>query len=187
MENRAKNIIGKVDVPLLVLFLALVIAGLLTVYSASYSEESPQIYSLDKAYGKQLVWIIISLLIGVLILTLEGAFIRDSAYVVYGVVTIMLLIVLFMPAIKGAHSWFKIGGFTIQPSEFAKFATSLAIAHFLSTTGVKIQETKTKLIVFFLIAVPGFFILQQPDPGTLLVFFSFIFEIKSLASIESST
>ena len=72
MENRAKNIIGKVDVPLLVLFLALVIAGLLTVYSASYSEESPQIYSLDKAYGKQLVWIIISLLIGVLILTLEG-------------------------------------------------------------------------------------------------------------------
>ena len=61
-----------------------------------------------------------------------------------------------MPAIKGAHSWFKIGGFTIQPSEFAKFATSLAIAHFLSTTGVKIQETKTKLIVFFLIAVPGF-------------------------------
>ena len=177
MENRAKNIIGKVDVPLLVLFLALVIAGLLTVYSASYSEESPQIYSLDKAYGKQLVWIIISLLIGVLILTLEGNFIRNSAYIVYGAVTIMLLIVLFMPAIKGAHSWFKIGGFTIQPSEFAKFSTSLAIAHFLSTTGVKIQETKTKLIVFFLIAVPGFFILQQPDPGTLLVFFSFIFVV----------
>ena len=175
MENRAKNIIGKVDLPLLVLFLALVVAGLLTVYSASYSEESPQIYSLDKAYGKQLVWIIISLLIGVLILTLEGNFIRNSAYIVYGVVTIMLLIVLFMPAIKGAHSWFKIGGFTIQPSEFAKFSTSLAVAHFLSTTGVKIQETKTKLIVFFLIAVPGFFILQQPDPGTLLVFFSFIF------------
>ena len=143
MENRAKNIIGKVDLPLLVLFLALVVAGLLTVYSASYSEESPQIYSLDKAYGKQLVWIIISLLIGVLILTLEGNFIRNSAYVVYGVVTIMLLIVLFMPAIKGAHSWFKIGGFTIQPSEFAKFSTSLAVAHFLSTTGVKIQETKT--------------------------------------------
>ena len=116
-----------------------------------------------------------SLIIGVLILTLEGSFIRNSAYIVYGLVTLMLLIVLFMPAIKGAHSWFKIGGFTIQPSEFAKFATSLAIAHFLSTTGVKIQETKTKMIVFFLIAIPGFLILQQPDPGTLLVFFSFIF------------
>ena len=175
MENRAKNIIGKVDIPLLGLFLVLVFAGLLTVYSASFSEEYPQIYSLDKAYGKQLAWIVISLIIGVLILTLEGSFIRNSAYIVYGVVTLMLLVVLFMPAIKGAHSWFKIGGFTIQPSEFAKFATSLAIAHYLSTSGIKIQEAKTKVIVFFLIAVPGFFILQQPDPGTLLVFFSFIF------------
>ena len=175
MENRAKNIIGKVDIPLLGLFLVLVFTGLLTVYSASFSEEYPQIYSLDKAYGKQLAWIVISLIIGVLILTLEGSFIRNSAYIVYGVVTLMLLVVLFMPAIKGAHSWFKIGGFTIQPSEFAKFATSLAIAHYLSTSGIKIQEAKTKVIVFFLIAVPGFFILQQPDPGTLLVFFSFIF------------
>ena len=104
MENRAENIIGKVDIPLLVLFLVLVLAGLLTVYSGSFSAESPQIYSLDKAYGKQLVWIIISLIIGVLILTLEGNFIRNSAYIVYGVVTLMLLIVLFMPAIKGAVS-----------------------------------------------------------------------------------
>jgi len=175
MENRTKNIIGKVDIPLLVLFLMLVFAGLFTVYSASYSEEFPQIYSLEKAYGKQLVWIGISLVIGVLILTLEGSFIRNSAYIVYGVVCLLLLIVLFMPAIKGAHSWFKIGGFTIQPSEFAKFATSLAIAHYLSTSGVKIQDVRTKVIVFFLIAVPGFLILQQPDPGTLLVFFSFIF------------
>ena len=93
------------------------------------------------------IWYNISLIIGILILTLEGNFIRSSAYIVYCVVTLMLLIVLFMPAIKGAHSWFKIGGFTIQPSEFSKFATSLAIAHYLSTTGVKIQEAKTKLIV----------------------------------------
>ena len=81
MENRAKNIIGKIDVPLLVLFLALVLAGLLTVYSASFSDEFPEIYSMDKAYGKQLVWIVTSLVIGVLILTIEGSFIKNSSYI----------------------------------------------------------------------------------------------------------
>lgn len=175
MENRAKNIIGKIDIPLLVLYLVLVFAGLFTVYSASFNEEFPQLYSMEKAYGKQLFWIGVSIVIGVIVLTIEGSFIKNSSYIIYAIVCLMLVVVLFMPAIKGAHSWFKIGSFTVQPSEFAKFATSLAIAHYLSSTGVKIQDNKTKIVSALLIAFPGILILQQPDPGTLLVFFSFIF------------
>jgi len=86
----------------------------------------------------------------------------------------MLIAVLFMKPINGASSWFKLGAFTIQPSEFAKFAVSLVLARYLSTTGVKIKDVKTKFNVLVFLLVPGMLILLQPDSGTMLVFFSFI-------------
>jgi rod shape determining protein RodA len=80
-----------------------------------------------------------------------------------------------MPPIKGARSWFQIGSASIQPSEFAKLACSLAIAKYLGSVNVKIQDFKTKLYVVLLLVFPAFLILMQPDPGTMLVFISFIF------------
>lgn len=177
METRSLKIFSKIDKPLLLLYGALMIFGLLTIYSSTYDEAHPAIYSWSMAYGKQLFWLFISVFIGMMILLLEGKFLERVAYPVYGTILLMLVLVLFMPAINGAHSWFKIGSVTIQPSEFAKFATSLAIAKYLSSTGVKISNPRTKITVFLLIIIPGFLILQQPDPGTLLVFFSFIFVV----------
>jgi rod shape determining protein RodA len=162
------------DKSLFFLYLALVIMGLSTVYSSSYNSDFPSIFNWKEEYGKQFIWICISLLIGFFILLLEGNFIRNSAYLVYGVVILLLFVVLFMPAIKGAHSWFKIGSFTIQPAEFAKFATALALARFLSTTGVKIASFSTKIKTFYFLIVPLVLIVLEPDPGTGLVFLSFI-------------
>lgn len=174
MERKSK-IWSKIDKPLLYLYLALMLLGLITIYSSTYSDEHPEIYNWDMAYGKQLFWIICSLIVGTLLLMIEGKLLERTAYYIYGFVLLLLTLVLFMPAINGAHSWFKFGGATIQPSEFAKFATALAIAKYLSSTGVKIGDGRTKITVFLLLIAPGFLILLQPDPGTLLVFFSFIF------------
>lgn len=175
MVEREIHIFKKIDKWLLLIYLAMAFLGLFTIYSASFHEEHSSIYDFGTAYGKQLFWIIISIVLGVLILYIDGVFLQNIAYFIYGAVVLMLIIVLFMPAVKGAHSWFKLGSFSIQPSEFAKFATSLAVAKYLSTQGVKIKDFRTKVTVLLLLIIPGFFILMQPDPGTLLVFFSFIF------------
>ena len=175
MVEREVHIFKKLDKWLLLLYLAMAFLGLFTIYSASYNEEHAKIYDFSSAYGKQLFWIVASLIIGFVILYIDGVFLQNISYIIYGIVVLMLLVVLFMPAIKGAHSWFKLGGFSIQPSEFSKFATSLALAKYLSTQGVKIKDFSTKLTVLGILILPGFLILMQPDPGTLLVYFSFIF------------
>lgn len=175
MVEREIHIFKKIDKWLFLLYLIMAFAGLFTIYSASFQEDHSKIYDFSAAYGKQLFWIGASLILGFLILYIDGIFLQNIAYFIYGAVVLMLIIVLFMPAIKGAHSWFKLGSFSIQPSEFAKFATSLALAKYLGTQGVKIKDFKTKFNVLIILLIPGFFILMQPDPGTLLVFFSFIF------------
>ncbi|CAG5084235.1 Peptidoglycan glycosyltransferase MrdB [Parvicella tangerina] len=159
----------------LVLYLILVVMGFSTVYSAGIGEAPESIFSWSTDHGKQFYWILISFFMGFVILLLEGSFIRNMSYIVYGVVLLMLITVLFMPEIKGAHSWFKIGSFTIQPAEFAKVAAALAVARYLSQTGVKIENFSTKRNVFLLLVVPMALIVLEPDPGTGLVFLSFIF------------
>ncbi|MCB9189509.1 MAG: rod shape-determining protein RodA [Flavobacteriales bacterium] len=169
------NVWEKMDKWFLVLYLMLVVMGFSTVYSAGIGEGSESLFDWQTDHGKQFYWILISLFMGLIILLLEGSFIRNISYIVYGVVLFLLIAVLFMPAIKGAHSWFKIGSFTIQPAEFAKVAASLAFARYLSKTGVKIENFSTKRNVFLLLVIPMILIILEPDPGTGLVFLSFIF------------
>lgn len=159
----------------LALYLALVVMGLSTVYASSLGDEAGSLFSWSEDYGKQFYWILISLFMGILILLMEGTFLKNSSYIVYGTVVFLLVLVLFMPAINGAHSWFKIGSFTIQPAEFAKVACAMAFAKYLSTTGVRIENFRTKFNVFLLLFCPMVLIILEPDPGTGLVFLSFIF------------
>jgi len=159
----------------LVLYLLLVVMGLSTVYSSSVGDDVGSLFSWKEDYGKQFYWILISLFLGFMILLMEGNFLKNSSYIVYGVVIFLLILVLFMPSINGAHSWFKIGSFTIQPAEFAKVACALALARYLSTSGVKIENFRTKMNVFLLLICPMVLIVLEPDPGTGLVFLSFIF------------
>jgi rod shape determining protein RodA len=159
----------------LALYLTLVVMGLSTVYASSLGDDIGSLFSWKEDYGKQFYWILISLFMGVMILLMEGTFIKNSSFIVYGTVVFLLVLVLFMPSINGAHSWFKIGSFTIQPAEFAKVACAMAFAKYMSTTGVKIENFKTKLNVILLLFCPMALIVLEPDPGTGLVFMSFIF------------
>ena len=173
--SRGKSIWKLTDKYLLGFFLGVLLLGLMTIFSSTYEGEEIDFFNFSTIYGKQAVWVLISVFFGVFIMLLEGQFIKNSSYVVYLIVILLLIGVLFMPSIKGVRSWFQFGSVSIQPSEFAKLACSLAVAKYLSSVNVKIQDFKTRIVVLLLLAVPAFLILMQPDAGTMLVFFAFIF------------
>ena len=172
---RGKSIWNLTDKYLLSLFLSILFIGLLTIFSSTHEGGSVNIVDFSTTYGKQAIWVLISLFFGIFIMLLEGQFIKNSAYIFYIIVLALLIGVLFMPSIKGVRSWFQFGSISIQPSEFAKLACSLAVAKYLSSVNVKIQDIKTKVVVLLILIVPCFLILMQPDAGTMLVFFAFIF------------
>ena len=172
---RGKSIWNLTDKYLLSLFLSILFIGLLTIFSSTHEGGSVNIFDFSTTYGKQAIWVLISLFFGIFIMLLEGQFIKNSAYIFYIIVLALLIGVLFMPSIKGVRSWFQFGSISIQPSEFAKLACSLAVAKYLSSVNVKIQDVKTKVVVLLILIVPCFLILMQPDAGTMLVFFAFIF------------
>jgi rod shape determining protein RodA len=105
----------------------------------------------------------------------ESEFIRKSAYTIYLIVLVLLILVLFTPPINGARSWFGIGGFGIQPSEFAKISTALALAAYVSRVNIKLQTRQSVIYSNLLLLIPMALIAKQPDAGTLVVFTSFLF------------
>jgi len=172
---RSRNTFRNLDWFTLALYGLLVLAGWLNIYSASYNLDAPSIFDLSQEYGKQFIWIVTAAVLGSLIMLFDGDFIKRSAPVVYLVTTLLLLLVLiFGKEVNGAKSWFGVGSFGIQPSEFAKLGTSLMIAFFLSQTNIRIKEFKTKLYAALIIVIPALLILLQPDTGTVLVFAAYI-------------
>jgi rod shape determining protein RodA len=175
MRNQ-RNIFANVDWPTILIYLVLVFIGWINIYAAVYNEEHHSIFDISQRYGKQLLWIGLALVVAFIILLFEGQFFTSFAYPIYGVVLLMLIAVLLVGSdIKGARSWFKIGSFAIQPSEFAKFATGLALAKYLSTLNIKMQDIKTKVIASIIIGIPAVLILLQNDTGSTLVYASFVF------------
>ena len=175
MKNRNLSIWKNIDKPLILLYFVLSVMGYLIMYSSSFKGGELPHFFFNTIYGKQLIWIILTILMGLFALIIDGNFIKNSSYYLYGFVLILLIIVLFMPPIKGARSWFYFSGFSFQPSEFIKLGLSLAIAKLLSDVGSKFKDFKTKLKAFLLIMIPSILIAFQPDPGTMLVFSCFIF------------
>tara|TARA_R110002049_G_scaffold171475_3_gene338003 strand:+ start:1019 stop:2263 length:1245 start_codon:yes stop_codon:yes gene_type:complete len=153
----------------------LVFAGWLNIYAAVYNEEFQSIFDASQQYGKQLLWIGTSVVLGIIILFIDERFYNTFAYIIYGIVILLLILVILIGTeTKGATSWFEIGGFKIQPSEFAKFATNLALAKYLSTLNIKMSDLKTKLLAAVIIFAPAILILAQNDTGSALVYGSFI-------------
>jgi len=172
---RGQNIVKNLDWISITIFLALAIMGWFNIYSASYNPEHPSMFDSTQEYGKQFIWIATSGVLALVILLLDGDFIKRSAPAVFGVTTLLLVLVLiFGKEVNGAKAWFGFGSFGIQPSEFAKLGTALMLAHYLSQINIKIEQTSTKVKATAIIAIPALLILMQPDTGTVLVFAAFI-------------
>lgn len=150
--------------------------GWISIYAAVYNEEHKSIVDISQNYGKQLIWIGSSILIAVIILLIDGKFYTAFAFPIYGTVLLLLILVLiFGREVAGSKSWFEIGSFRVQPAEFGKFATSLAIAKYLSTLGIRFEDWRTKVITVALLAIPALLILLQNDTGSAIVYGAFIF------------
>lgn len=170
-ENFWKN----VDWLTIFLYLILVLYGWLSIYSASGSSESSSIFDLSQRYGKQLLWIGMALFLAFIILLLDAKFFSSFAYIFYFLIILSLIgVLLFGKTVAGSRSWFQIGSFALQPAEFAKFATALALAKYLSKMQSDMRLFKTKMVATILIGFPALLILLQNDTGSALVYFAFI-------------
>lgn len=166
---------SNVDWLTLVLYYTFVIAGLLCIYASVYRETNPMIYDATQNYGKQLIWIGASSFLGLLILLVDEKFFYAFAYPIYIITIILLLAVLaFATTVKGSSSWIEIGGFRMQPAEFAKFGTALALARYMSGFNIKYSDRKVQIITGGMILLPMLIILLQNETGSALVFASFV-------------
>lgn len=170
-----KSITGSVDWVLLTLLLVLMGVGVATIYSVAYDPEHPSIFDFSQKYGKQIMWLGISLFLGMLVFLIDSDIYRKFSIPIYLFVITLLVIVLFMPPVNGARAWLGIGSMGIQPAEFAKIGTAILLARFISTLNPKQQSAGTVLIANLIILVPMALILLQPDAGTFVVFTAFLF------------
>lgn len=169
------NIIGKIDWWLLIIYLALVIIGVSTIYAAAYNENNPSLFDMSQHYGKQVLFLGVSLFLGLVVMLIDAKFFNTFAYVIYGLSILSLLYVLVAGStIAGSRSWIQIGGFSFQPSEFAKFGTALAVAHYLGDINTDFSKLKTQMIAYAMVLFPMMLVLCQGDAGSALVFLVFI-------------
>lgn len=174
---RNKNLVWKdLDWVIISIYLLLVFFGWINIYSAVYNPEHHSILDLSQRYGKQMIWIEASVVIALIIMLIDPKFFNQFAYIVYGIHLLSLVFVLlFGKEVAGSKSWFQLGSFAIQPAEFVKYATALALAHYLSNLNVKVGNIKATFIAGVIILIPTFLILLQNDTGSALVYVSFIF------------
>jgi rod shape determining protein RodA len=173
MKNQ--KVTNNIDWISILLYSLLVILGWLTIYSASLPEDPTPIYDLGQIYGKQMLFILLSIPLIIVVLTVDAKIYDKYAFVFYGF-SILLLMGLFVfgSTIKGQTNWYSFGPFGFQPSEFAKIATSLVLAKFLSDVQVNLKNTNHQFIGFAIIALPVGLILMQPDAGSAMIFFSLV-------------
>ncbi len=167
----------KFDWITIILFLALVGFGWVNIISASHTGSNVNDYlDFSQPFGKQLVFIILTLVLIVLLLAIDAKFYERFSGVIYIVSLLSLLgLFLFGKNVNGATSWYAIGGMTIQPSEFAKFATALAVAKYLSDLNTNIKDFKDQIRVFAIILTPALLVLLQNDTGSTIVYGAFFF------------
>lgn len=163
----------KFDKLTLILYLALVLFGWVNVYAACYDESHTVIWDITRQHGKQLMWIGVALLTGIVILYIEPRIFSQGSYIIYALTILLLLATLFIgTATHGGLSWINIGSFKLQPSEFAKFATALAVSKYMSGLDIDIRKRKVQMTVLALIGIPIGLVLLQHDTGSALVFLS---------------
>ncbi len=165
---------SKIDWWMVGLYTALVCFGWVNIYSASLTE-AQSLLDLNEIYGKQLLWILLSVVLIVFILAVESKFYERFSSLIYLFALVALLgLYAFGQTINGATSWYSFGGFSLQPSEFAKTATALALGKFVGDIQTNIKQWQDQWKSILIIGLPALLIIPQPDPGSALVYAAFI-------------
>ena len=172
MRNN-KSLFTNIDWTLVSIYLVMLFFGWLNIYAANFGEGTHDLMSMSTEPGKQLFWIGSSFVWILLILIIDGKFYTTFSYFMYAITILLLIGVLFVgKEIGGAKSWYAIGSFSMQPSEFAKIGTLLALSKYLSTLNINLDQMSTKIKALAIIMAPIFFIMLQPDAGSAIVFAS---------------
>jgi len=172
----AKNIFANIDKISITLYIILIFFGWINIYASQYNEDSKLLLDLSTRYGKQLLFIALAIIIAIVNLIIDWKFYYSLSYLLYIVIVIMLIVVLFSGNIVGgAKSWFNLGVFKFQPSEFAKFATALALAKYYNNIYIKKISFTQKIRTYIIILLPFLLIIAQNDLGTALIYSGFIF------------
>ena len=169
-----RSMFDGIDWVMVILFLLLVFMGWLNIYAAVFNEEHQSIFDTTQRYGKQLIWIGLSIFVALVIMLIDGKFYSTFSIPIYAVNMLLLIVVLLTARdVAGARSWIDIGPFKLQPSEFAKSATALALAAYLGDIGTRMKDLQTKVVAGIILAIPAGLILLQNDTGSMLVFGAF--------------
>ena len=169
---------SKYDWITIFIYIALVAIGWINIYSASFNEASTSFFDVKQVYTKQLMFICLSVLLIIFILAIEAKFYERFSSIIYLIALFSLLgLFLFGKNINGATSWYAVGGFTIQPSEFAKVATSLALAKYVSDIQIDLLTYQDQIKSLIIVFLPAILIIPQPDPGSALVYLALIFAL----------
>ncbi len=164
---------GNLDWILIGIYLLLVLFGWINIYAAVYNQDHSSIIDMSQRYGKQLLWIAASFILILLIFIIDPKFFNQFSYLIYGFhILTLIAVLLFGKEVAGSKSWFQFGSIAIQPAEFVKYSTALALAHFLS--GIKELKLKQIVISGVIMFLPAALIVLQNDTGSALVYVSFI-------------
>lgn len=167
---------NQIDWLTILIYSSLVLGGWLSIYAADYDPDTNQsIFTFSQSSGRQLIWIMTSIVLITVIFLLDFRVFESAAYLIYAGLLILLISVLFLgQEVAGSTSWFQIGGFKLQPSEFAKTATALALARFLSGTKRDLSDIKDLTLTALVFLIPMGLVLLQGDAGTAMVYSSFL-------------
>lgn len=172
--DRQPSMLGSLDWWTVGIYLALLVFGWVSVCGASYTYGDTDIFSLETRSGMQIVWIGTSICLGFVLLTLDDRFYETFAFVIYGAMLLLLFATIFNPhEIKGSRSWLVLGPLRLQPAEFAKFATALAVAKLMSIYGFTMSNWKNFASACLVVILPMLFIVAQKETGSALVYLSF--------------
>jgi rod shape determining protein RodA len=176
-NNNQRSFFFNVDWVTVFLYLILCAIGWFNIHAAVFDERHPSIIDGATNYGKQFIYIIFAVVTGMIILLLESRFFSALSPVFYAVTVLLLIVVLIIGRnVGGNQAWISLGGgFRLQPSEFAKFATCLLLARYLSGPNIRVTDPKSFMAAAAIIGVPMILIMLQPDTGSTLVFCSLIF------------
>ena len=179
MRQERNNIFAGIDWILVFLYITLVGFGWLNIFAASKTEDNHQILDFSTKYGKQILWIGFSFPLIIVILFFNSKFYEKFASILY-IISILSLILLFPlgKEINGAKSWFNFGAMSLQPSEFVKAFTALAVAKLLSDRQYNFKLVKNQIKAFIIVFFPAFLITLQPDAGSALIYLSFFFVLN---------